>query len=338
MLSGSNGETSVTPYNVGAVFFGASVVWYLPFVLGPPAEFSPSFFFAVAFLLVGLPYISKAFLPAHDIFSLVETCTYAVASGAGFAFFGLSFGEEAGATTEVWILRACIVQGLQQIWVAALWFRGDNVSGRPARPWPLERSLLVGWIVFVVLASCGFVPLVHVPPIVRASWSVACLRTFENSLAKLTEQSTTASRHQRVPNFYDTLFRRRLVLWFLFSSALRDYWLSAVSLTWLSLPRWFLTLSSQSYGKNWPSCHREHLEGCRKIRTYGWFDAEFTPRFHLPSATRDAFTVGNEALNRLSEQARTDANRVRRGTSEDQDPPRTLESAQQLFGSLRFQD
>lgn len=41
---------------------------------------------------------------------------YAVASAAGFLFFGLNFGEEAGALTEVWVTRACIVQGLQQIW------------------------------------------------------------------------------------------------------------------------------------------------------------------------------------------------------------------------------
>lgn len=41
---------------------------------------------------------------------------YAIASSAGFLFFGLNFGEEAGAATEVWVTRACIVQGLQQIW------------------------------------------------------------------------------------------------------------------------------------------------------------------------------------------------------------------------------
>ncbi len=39
-----------------------------------------------------------------------------MASAAGFLFFGLNFGEEAGALTEVWVTRACIVQGLQQIW------------------------------------------------------------------------------------------------------------------------------------------------------------------------------------------------------------------------------
>lgn len=33
----------------------------------------------------------------------------------------------------------------------------------------------------------------------------------------------------KVPNFLKTLFRRKIVLWFLGSEILRDYWLSGVS-------------------------------------------------------------------------------------------------------------
>ena len=33
----------------------------------------------------------------------------------------------------------------------------------------------------------------------------------------------------KVPNFMKTLFRRKIVLWFLGSEILRDYWLSGVS-------------------------------------------------------------------------------------------------------------
>ncbi len=32
----------------------------------------------------------------------------------------------------------------------------------------------------------------------------------------------------KVPHFLKTLFRRKLVIWFLFSEILRDYWLSGV--------------------------------------------------------------------------------------------------------------
>ena len=48
--------------------------------------------------------------PQHQRTS-AATYSYSIASAGGFAFFGLNFGEEAGAATEVWILRACIVQG-----------------------------------------------------------------------------------------------------------------------------------------------------------------------------------------------------------------------------------
>ena len=146
LLSGSNGETNSELYIIGGVFFGASVFWYLLFRFKPAVWVLslPWFFFSVAFLLIGLPSITKSLLPAHDIISSVATAAYAVASAGGFAFFGLNFGEEAGAATEVWILRACIVQGSQQIWVAALWYWGDKLNNRApgaTTPW---------WIVCIV--------------------------------------------------------------------------------------------------------------------------------------------------------------------------------------------
>ena len=72
-----------------------------------------------------------------------------MASAAGFAFFGLNFGEEAGAATEVWILRACIVQGSQQIWVAALWFWGDKLNN------VVPGAFTPRWIVFIVWPLAG---------------------------------------------------------------------------------------------------------------------------------------------------------------------------------------
>ena len=146
LLSGTNGQADIQLYILGSVFFGASVVWYLLFRLKPAVWVlsMPWFFFGVAFLLIGLPYVSKSLLPAHDALSSVATWAYGVASAGGFAFFGLNFGEEAGAATEVWILRACIVQGSQQIWVAALWYWGDKLNNAlpgTSTPW---------WIVCIV--------------------------------------------------------------------------------------------------------------------------------------------------------------------------------------------
>jgi alpha-1,3-glucan synthase len=72
--------------------------------------------FTVAFLLIGFPSLHGPFIGPRLIITRVATWAYAIASAAGFLQFGLNFGEEAGAATEVWITRACVVQGLQQIW------------------------------------------------------------------------------------------------------------------------------------------------------------------------------------------------------------------------------
>lgn len=49
-----------------------------------------------------------------------------------------------GAATEVWMLRACIVQGSQQIWVAALWYWGFQLQGAE------QGKFIPWWIVLIV--------------------------------------------------------------------------------------------------------------------------------------------------------------------------------------------
>jgi hypothetical protein len=84
--------------------------------------------FFVAFVLIGFPSLGGIFIGPRLVITRVATWAYAIASAAGFLQFGLNFGEEAGAATEVWITRACIVQGLQQIWGEFL------VLSLPVRP------------------------------------------------------------------------------------------------------------------------------------------------------------------------------------------------------------
>ena len=158
LLSGQNWQEDWQLYILGGIFLVASTVWYALFRLKPSVWIltAPWFFFSVAFFLVGLPSVSSVFDPAHKMISAFATWSYAVASAAAFTFFGLNFGEEAGAATEVWALRACVVQGSQQLWVAALWYWGNTLNGAPAgyRPpwwvicflWPLSAMcLLFAW-------------------------------------------------------------------------------------------------------------------------------------------------------------------------------------------------
>lgn len=211
LLSGQNYQGDMQLYVLGCVFFVASLVWYTLFRLKPSVWVLsyPWIFYGMAFFLVGVPSITDSFsMLTHDMITSIATWCYAVASAAAFLFFGLNFGEEAGAATEIWTMRACIVQGSQQIWVTALWYWGHKLNGA------MPGSKAPWWVVILLwpLSIMCFVFM----------W---CIR---DGLPDYYRQTPP-----KVPNFMKTLFRRKLVLWFLASEILRDYWLSG------------------PYGRNW---------------------------------------------------------------------------------------
>lgn len=101
-------------------------------------------FFGIGFTLIGVPSLTdrlSVYSTRHAI-TLAAECSYSFASAAGFLFFSVNFGEEAGAPTSVWVMRACLVQGVQQIWVSALWYFAFRLQGAdPAA----QTSLLPAW-------------------------------------------------------------------------------------------------------------------------------------------------------------------------------------------------
>ncbi|KAJ7774879.1 modular protein with glycoside hydrolase family 13 and glycosyltransferase family 5 domains [Mycena metata] len=225
LLTGRNWEDNLQLYVLGGVFLAASFVWYPLFRLMPSVYILsvPWIFFGLAFFLIGLPSIATAILPAHRALANAATWCYAVASAASFAFFGLNFGEEAGAATEVWTMRACIVQGSQQIWVAALWYWGytlDGVSDSYVPPWFI---CIIVWPLSVLCFVFAYLMLYGLPEYYRQT-------------------------PPKVPHFLRTLFRRKLVLWFLASEILRDYWLSGPygrnwTFLWsVDIPKWQIGL------------------------------------------------------------------------------------------------
>ena len=113
----------------------------------------------------------------------------------------------------MWTIQACIVQGSLQIWVAALWYWGFKLSGATSSN-GISNSAPPWWIVLIL-------------------WPLAlgCLASAYLLLYGLPEYYRQVP--PKVPNFMKTLFRRKLVLWFLASEILRDYWLSG------------------PYGRNW---------------------------------------------------------------------------------------
>lgn len=225
LLGGQNYSDDLQLYVLSAVFLAASLVWYALFRLKPSVYVlsAPWIFYGFAFFVIGLPSLSSKLHGTHTIIADIATWLYAVASAAAFIFFGLNFGEEAGAAAEVWILRACVVQGSQQIWIAALWFWGSRLnSAQPGQvaPW---------WIVFVL-------------------WPLAIICFLFAYLMLYGLPDYYRQTPPKVPNFLRTLFRRKLVLWFLASEILRDYWLSGPygrnwSFLWsVNIPKWQILL------------------------------------------------------------------------------------------------
>jgi alpha-1,3-glucan synthase len=120
------------------------------------------------------------------------------------------------------MLRACIVQGSQQIWVAALWYWGFQLQGSPQSSAPPWWIVLIVWPLAAISFLFAYLMLYGLP----GKSSGSTLRIPDAHLHTEYYRQTPP----KVPNFIKTLFRRKLVLWFLASEVLRDYWLSGVSI------------------------------------------------------------------------------------------------------------
>ena len=213
-------------YIICAIFLVSTLAWYTLFRMKPSVWVlsTPWLFFFFAFVLIGFPSLHGVFTPPRQTIYRVATWMYAIASSAGFLFFGLNFGDEAGAATEVWVTRACIVQGLQQIWVSALWYWGFTLNGTDPTTYVAPRPIMyVTWPMAVVSLLFAYLMFAGVPEYYQQVSNVDYVERIQ----------LTIQIPPYVPNFFRTLFRRKLVIWFLISEVLRNYWLSG------------------PYGRNW---------------------------------------------------------------------------------------
>jgi len=110
LLTGRNWQNDIQLYVLGGVFLVASAVWYPMFRMKPSIYVLslPWIFFGLAFFMIGLPSVHAALHPAHNALSNVATWCYAVASAAGFLFFGLNFGEEAVRVFFLYKITICV--------------------------------------------------------------------------------------------------------------------------------------------------------------------------------------------------------------------------------------
>lgn len=215
LLCGSIGQTALELYIIATIYAVGSVFWWLLFrrlksryVLSIPFAF-----YGLAFFLIGMgPFATGN---TRGWIQNVGTGLYSVASSSGSLFFALNFGDEGGAPIKDWVLRACFVQGTQQIYIAALWYWGASLVTLSSE----------GIAVTANVASNATITAVTVP--------IACLMWALGTVLFLGLPKFYHSTPGKVPSFYRSIFRRKIIVWFFIYVLIQNFWLSA------------------PYGRNW---------------------------------------------------------------------------------------
>lgn len=211
LLTGQVGQNAAQVYIISAVYAVSSVLWWLLFRrVGSRACLSlPFFFYGLAFLFVGLGRFAAAGTPRSWL-NYMGSGAYAVGSASGTFFFVLNFGDEGGSQVRSWVFRACVVQGSQQIYVAALWFWGYHVNrtlpdGSPDNVRAFANSpymTVLGITVAVLMWALGSLLWVGLPEYYRQVPGV-------------------------VPDFYRSIFRRKIIDWFFIVVLIQNFFLSS---------------------------------------------------------------------------------------------------------------
>ncbi|BFZ64121.1 Cell wall alpha-1,3-glucan synthase ags1 [Saitoella coloradoensis] len=206
LLSGEIGQTT-------SIYLASSLLWWFAFrrfqsvyVLSAPFAV-----YGAAFLVLGIsPFMesSSGIGWGHNVASGL----YSVASASGSIYFAVNFGDEGGASVRSWIFRAAVVQGAQQLYIAALWFWGSMVSKRQVNN-------------ANIIASGAVVASVSLPLAI-----LFCVLAMVVYLGLPTYYHQTPGN---IPSFYTALLRRKIVVWFFVAVIIQNYWLSA------------------PYGRNW---------------------------------------------------------------------------------------
>lgn len=218
-------------YIIGGIYIVASCLWWFLYrKMTPRYVLSlPFIFYGLTFLLVGLsPFIPSG--GGRDWTRNVATGLYATASASGSLYFALNFGDEGGAPIKSWVYRALFVQGIQQIYVAALFYFGQVLSGETT--------------------TNGMDSMVTDQPILAAiTCPIAALLLAIGLLLFTSLPMYYRQTPGRIPSFYQSLLRRKLILWMFVSVILQNYFLSSIyGRSWTYLwssqhaPKWVIVI------------------------------------------------------------------------------------------------
>ncbi|GES61345.1 alpha-1,3-glucan synthase [Aspergillus terreus] len=217
LLTGEVGQTAEKLYGIATVYAITSACWWLVFryFKSVVCLSTPWFLYGIAFLFIGSAHWEGDSFTRGWIQN-VGSGFYAAASSSGSIFFALNFGDEGGAPVKKWIFRACVIQGIQQAYIIVLWYWGSTLSKASSEGLLVaENQISNTW---KMTAICY--------PIAMLLWAIGLLLIF--GLPNYYRQSPG-----KVPSFYKSLFRRKIVLWNFVAVILQNFFLSA------------------PYGRNW---------------------------------------------------------------------------------------
>ncbi|RDH26749.1 hypothetical protein BDQ94DRAFT_164227 [Aspergillus welwitschiae] len=217
LLTGEVGETAEKLYGIATTYAITSACWWLVFryFKSMVCLSAPWFLYGIAFMLIGSAHWEPVSFTRGWIQN-VASGFYAAASSSGSVFFALNFGDEGGAPVKKWIFRACVIQGIQQVYIIALWYWGSSLTKAVSEGLlAADNKISNTW---KMTAICY--------PIAMFLWAIGVLLIL--GLPNYYRQTPG-----KVPSFYKSLFRRKIVLWNFVAVILQNFFLSA------------------PYGRNW---------------------------------------------------------------------------------------
>ncbi|KAL3418573.1 alpha amylase [Phlyctema vagabunda] len=227
LLSGTVGQTAEKLYITAAIYLVSSIIWWNVFVFLKSIYVLsiPFIFYGFAFFLLGMaPFVSS--VDGRGWIQNVATGSYAVAAASGSIFFALNFGDEGGSPVKSWVYRACLIQGTQQAYSVALWWWGNYLNRRSSQG--LDPSFTTASTTMSAVTV----------PIAVLMWVVGIIIFM--GLPDYYRQ-----KPGKVPSFYLSLFRRKIVMWFFITVVIQNFFLSTL------YGRNWMYLFSSNHAKTW---------------------------------------------------------------------------------------
>ncbi|KAF2163334.1 glycosyltransferase family 5 protein [Zasmidium cellare ATCC 36951] len=212
LISGQIGQTAGQLYAIACIYLATTLIWWFLF-----RRLASIYVLSMPWIFYGLAFWLLAFAPygqtesARGWVQNVATAMYAVASSSGSLFFAQNFGSLGSAPVKDWAFRACAIQGTQQLYVVGLWAWGSKLTAMNNQG---EATSLGS-----KMTAIGI-------PISLFLWAVGLVLFF--GLPDFYRQKPGA-----VPDFYSSIFRRKIIVWFLLAVFIQNIFLSA------------------PYGRNW---------------------------------------------------------------------------------------